>query len=239
MKKFKFHLYILFCAVFLQITFVSAQTDTFSKNVVLSQISGSALQEKASRVLRVVYKNIGVEVQFMKLPGRRALLFSNSGKTDGEVFRIENVGSQYTNLIKVPTSYMSSRGFAYSVGNRKISTWGELRDLRVGIQRGIIWSKNKSKGINVTYFESNSDLLQRLLDGGIDIAVAGEYSFGRVIEENGTTQVISRGEPLIIQNLFHYLNKKHKKLIPVLDVELSRLLSNGEIDRILNNSNTE
>ncbi|MBL4740488.1 MAG: transporter substrate-binding domain-containing protein [Sneathiella sp.] len=239
MIKVRFILYLFVWAVFFQGAFVFAETEPLSDHIVLSQISGSPLQQKASRVLRAAYENIGVEVEFMKLPGRRALQFSNSGKTDGEVFRKEKVGSKYTNLMIVPTSYMSFRGFAYSVGSMKINTWDKLNGLRVGIQRGHVWAEEGSKGMHVSYFESNSDLFHKLLDGGIDVAIAGEFSFGKVIEEKGTTQTILKGEPLIILNLFHYLNKKHKELVPVLNAEFTRMLSNGEVDRILNNSNID
>ncbi|MEH6403967.1 MAG: transporter substrate-binding domain-containing protein [Sneathiella sp.] len=233
MPKFSIRLFVLVWAAYFQAPFTFVQADQLPQKLVFSQISDSSLQKKASVVISAAYKNIGVEVQFMELPGRRALQFSNSGKTDGEVFRIERVGSKYTNLIKVPTSYMSFRGFAYSISGRKIDTWSAMEGSRVGIQRGLVWAEKGSKGMHVIRFDTNSGLLKKLLDGGIDMAVAGEFSFEKEIRKNDLGKRILKGKPLTDQKLFHYLNKKHKKLVPVLDAEILRMLSKGEVQRIL------
>ena len=63
--------------------------------IVFSALEDSGPQEVAKLVLREAYERIGFTVRFSTLPGERALLESNAGRTDGEVARIGGIEKKY------------------------------------------------------------------------------------------------------------------------------------------------
>ena len=69
-----------------------------------AQITNSPDQVVGAAVLTVVYAKAGIPIQIIPLSGKRALLESSQGRLDGEVHRIQEIGSLYPDLIKVPTA---------------------------------------------------------------------------------------------------------------------------------------
>src|SRR6266581_8521266 len=67
----------------------------------LARIENMPDQALGSELLRVVYGRLGIAVEFVDLPARRALLESSAGRLDGEVQRIADVHNEFPSLIVV------------------------------------------------------------------------------------------------------------------------------------------
>ena len=201
--------------------------------LVFSQVLGSQSQQVGADILKKVYASLGIQVGFQILPARRSLQVSGNGETDGEVFRIREVGLEYPNLIRIPTQLMTFKGYAYTVNGIEIDQMDNLDKYRVGIIRGYIWAERGVKSTNIVRVEDNAQLLIKLIRGGIDVAVSTEYTFEREIRKNGTVRnIITRGKPLISFDVFHYLNRKYQDLVPDIDEEIKKLHDSGEITKL-------
>ena len=53
-------------------------------------------------------------IAFKNFPGERALILTNDGITDGELFRIDKLNEKYPNLIQVPVSYIPDEVVVFS-----------------------------------------------------------------------------------------------------------------------------
>lgn len=193
-----------------------------------SIIENSDAQNAVKFKLLQVYKKLAVEVDFLNLPSNRALEFSNNGRTDGETFRIKSISKTYKNLVRVPTPVMSFEGFAYATRNLEIESWLDLKGLRVGIVRGIIWSEKQTKDYAVSRFNNNEDLLDKLLMGGIDVAVTTSFGMSEVTKNKILKVKLHRGKSLAQFDVYHFLHKKYQYLIDRVDLELMAYV-NGEI----------
>ncbi len=194
------------------------------KKLVFSMITGAPEQRNVGKLLKKAYANIGIPIEFMELPGRRALEFSNSGKTDGEIFRIGSVVKKFVNLHRIETPVMSFRGFAYSTKNLKIDLWGDLKPYRVGIIRGNVWAEKNVEGRVIKRFDDLEQLVERLLMGGVDIIIESQRSTEEELKRISPETRIYRSKMLTEFSVYHYLNSKHKNLISLVETEIKKLL---------------
>lgn len=209
-----------------------AEAETQINKLVFSQIAGSPLQARSAKVLKVLYGKLGIETHFEILPARRALESSNTGKTDGEIFRITDLDKRYPNLIQVPTILHTFNGYAYTMNGKIINSWEDLRPYRIGLMHGVIWAEKGTEDYNVVRLLGYRELLDKLLSGGIDIVIGTEFSFNLEVEESGITTKFYRGKPLSSLNVYHYLHKKNASLVNQVDAEIITMTKNGDIERI-------
>ncbi len=209
-----------------------AEAETPARKLVFSQIEGSPLQTRSAKMLTVLYGKLGIEVSFEILPARRALESSNSGKTDGEVFRIKSLYKRYPNLIQVPTILHTFNGYAYTMNGQIINSWEDMRPYRIGLMHGVVWAEKGTEGYNVVRLLGYRELLDKLLSGGIDIVIGTEFSFNLEVNRLGITTKFYRGKSLRSLSVYHYLHKKNASLVDQVDAEIKSMTKSGDIERI-------
>jgi len=201
----------------------------------ISVIENEQTHSMAKEVLREAYRRIGYDAVFTFLPAKRSLEMANSGKFDGDVARIKGTEREYPNLIQIPTPVISFKGVAFSKTIfRKIKTWRDLKDLRVGIIRGIRYSEIETKALS-PYFAKDMTHLFRLLDEDkIQIAIAvlkaGKIEINRHYK-NSCIHII--GDPLYNASLYHFVHKKNMHLVSKLDNALKEMETKGEASKII------
>ncbi|SHO52364.1 TIGR02285 family protein [Desulfopila aestuarii] len=189
----------------------------------------------AREVLREAYMRIGYDVQFQHLPAKRSLEFANLGKTDGDIARIKGTETVYPNLIAVPSPVIQFEGMAYTKSvTRKISSWSDLKGLKIGVIRGERYSTIGTEGMNPFFAENMHHMFKLLADRRIEIAVAGRRSGQMVIQKYFPDSGIHAvGQPLYARPLFHFVHKRNKDLADKLDVVLADMATQGEIETIV------
>ena len=65
------------------------------RRLTISAIANDLPHELAKEVVRAAYEKMGMEVEFMDLPARRGLEWANSGKTDGDLARIDGTEKNF------------------------------------------------------------------------------------------------------------------------------------------------
>lgn len=236
MKNFKLFL-LIFGFLLLSAagsTIAGPQTTKRTKNVIISSIVNEQTHELAKEVVRAAYKKIGLSVEFNDLPARRALEWANSGKTDGDLARIDGTEKEFTNLIKISTPVTEFKGVVFTQKIKKnITSWEDLSGLSVGIIGGIRYSDIGTKGLNRILAQDMSQLFKLLSKDHIDVAIAvldaGRIEIHRNFKES---KIHIIGQPLHSAPLFHYVHKKNKDLVPQLEIALQEMMKNGEIQSI-------
>ncbi|OUR78003.1 hypothetical protein A9Q83_08415 [Alphaproteobacteria bacterium 46_93_T64] len=226
------HFFLILVPLFLFAHIAKSEQSTLT----FSHINGSPVHARGAIVLREIYHRLGIDVNFKMAPGRRALKMSNEGKTDGEVFRIWDVGLKYHNLYRVPTPFLTLHGYAFSMKPPTINSFKELsRGHRIGIQRGIIWAENELAGRKgIVHVDTVSDLVDKLIGGSIDVAFATEDGVDAEFRKRNIDQTILHGAPVASFKVYHYLHKKHELLIDKVDRELIKMTKKNEIEKLSN-----
>ena len=184
-------------------------------------------------VLKEAYQKLGIEVVMKPLPGERALRTSNSGKVDGEVFRIANVQKRYKNLIPVPTSINVLQGMVFSHDkNVTVNGWQSLATYKIGGQVGIKFVERGTKGMNRIMVDTNEQLFKMLNAKRIDLAIAAHINGAKTISQLKLQSINILQPPVIEHKLYHYLHKKHAALVPKIDSVLTEMQRTGRIQQI-------
>lgn len=228
-KKQKYHAVglLLFITSFFTTALIAAE------KLVFTSVDGAYPQQISAAVLKVAYAKLGVEFEISWLPPKRALQIANSGKSDGEISRISSIAKKFANLIrvKVPVNFVEGMAF---IKNRSIAinNWDDLRPLKIGVNRGIIFTVNGTKGMNVQFVNGFSSLFQMLDMERVDVVVSPRVIGQVQILKQDLKNIIINEPPLARLNQYHYLHKRHSKLAARLESVLKKMKKSGEIARI-------
>jgi polar amino acid transport system substrate-binding protein len=202
-----------------------------TETLVFSALEGSGPQEVAKSVLAEAYRHIGIPIQFVALPGERALAESNSGRNDGEVARLTGLQKKYNNLIRVPISVSQLDGVAFT-RNLDIHTdgWHRLKNLRIGAFIGSKFVERNAASLNVLYVPAVSNLFRMLERDRLDVIVIPYLTGLNYIKENSLAGIRALTPSLTTIKLYHYVHKNHIDLLPRINASLEAMLEQGRIE---------
>lgn len=196
-------------------------------------------------IIKEAYKRLNIEVQINNYPWQRALHASNVGIADAELFRSFVSEEEYPNLIKVdsPVYYVEFVACAKDP-SIAITGWESIKQYDIGFMRGVKTIEQHTRTMNTASVNTAEQAFNMLKADYIDIVVA-EYINGLIILRKLGTRDIFILEPPIEQiPVYHFVNKRHADLLPLLKNSLKTMNENGElyslkeqaIDKILHSS---
>ena len=179
-----------------------------------------------------VYAELGHQLTIEEYPQGRALIESNAGHVDGELFRVAGINNEYKNLIQIPDPISFSRIFAYVNKDSNLSpnNWADLKGLRVGYVMGVKVVEAKLKGTMAVTVNRPEQLFYMLKNNRLDVAI---YVATRAKILEG---VIPIETPLLKVPVYHYIHNKNKQLVAPLQGVIQRLTEQGELARIMSSS---
>lgn len=193
-------------------------------------------QEVGRIVLAQVYKNIGINITISPLPGKRAQHVANAGIKDGEIMRIWTYGDDNPNTIRVPTPYYYLETMPFVLKNSKISILlkEDLAKYRLTKIRGVKHTNNITQDLtNIYEMSSTDEMFKLLLSGKVDVVLTNTLDGNIALNRLGISNVITMDKPLVRLSLYHYIHQNNKALVPLVDKEIQRLKSNGELDSLI------
>lgn len=193
-------------------------------------------QEVGRIVLTQIYENIGINITISPLPGKRAQYVANSGMQDGEIMRIWTYGDENPNTIRVPTPYyyLETMPFVLRKSDIVISEKQDLAKFRLTKIRGVKHTNNITQGLTSIYdMSSTKDMFKLLLSDKVDVVLTNTIDGKLALARLGLTNVVAMKKPLARLSLYHYIHKKHKNLIPIIDKEIQRMTRSGALAQLI------
>lgn len=204
--------------------------------MIFSSIEGTPDNEISRRVLAEAYGRLGIDIIVDEFPGLRALVYANEGITDGELFRAKGLDDEYPNLIQIHIPINTVEAVVITKGlHFEVADWQSLKPYRVGIQAGVTFIESgvdQVDGLIVYRVKESTQLFGMLDEKRINAAVVPRIIALEALAEFKDITILD--PPLLSLPLFHYLNKKHAKLVPELEAVLKSMQDEGEIQRIRN-----
>ncbi|MCP4577392.1 MAG: amino acid ABC transporter substrate-binding protein [Deltaproteobacteria bacterium] len=191
-------------------------------------------QMVGAKILNAGYKRLGIPIEIVEMPGKRALLESSRGRIDGEVHRIFRVGDDYPALIRIPTpiNYIEPTAFAK---NLKLTVGGcsDLKTHRVGIVRGVKHAEECTQGMeNVQVVNSSKLLMQILHRDRVDVVITARVNGLHQLKELNLEGIHALSPPLGREPVYHYLHKKHEALVPKIDGVFKEMQKDGTLEKL-------
>ena len=186
-------------------------------------------------ILSVVYGRLGIAVEFVDVPAKRALMLSSSGELDGEVQRIAGIQRDYPTLLQIspPINYIEPA--AFTTGLRfEVRGWQSIRNYRIGIVRGVGSSEDGTRGMQSVVAANNLDSLVRMLDAGrFDVLVTDLFSGSIAVKKlNLASRIRPLTPPLQQISIYHYLNERHRDLAEKVAAVLRDMEASGELAQL-------
>lgn len=186
------------------------------------------------QVLIEAFRRIDQTIQIAHLPTERSITNANLGITDGEFPRISGLDILYTNLIRVPEKIVDFEFVAFTWrSDIQLKDWSSCKPYNIAIVRGWkILEANLADVKSLVKVKNQKILFSLLAEHRIDIVVYSRFEGYEMIKklEIQSARVIE--PPLAKREMFLYLNKKHKQLIPAITEQLKSMKDDGTYDRI-------
>lgn len=206
------------------VTFLSSSLTAQSKLVFSTVNTNTPIVDICYKRLSKVYKKLGIEITYTSLPPARSLYSSNTGVTDGELFRIKSINKTYSNLKIVPTPVyiMSGTGL---IKKEKFHKDKNLKNKIFWLEHSIVWQLNYIKKHNYPNMKGMDyrKAVQLLKLNRIDIILGGKSTLEGIIARHRLVGYEVIEPPLVEEKLYHFVHKKHEKLIPKITTLLKQI----------------
>ena len=196
---------------------------------------GGSLSIGSLKVLKEAYSRIGVKIEGKRLPAARSLEMAENGQVDGEVNRIKAIEERHPNLIRINVPVNLLEGVVLTCNSTLEHVTPEaISKLHLGIKIGNRYAEMLTEGMpDVTRLPHENKLMTLLLEGRLDALLVDRPWAEAEMAKPGMGCLRVNEPPLIVVPLYHYLNRKHANLAPLITGELRAMRESGEIDRIL------
>ena len=203
------------------------------EHLTITGLAGDHVHFLVSEVLREAYRRLGCEVRFEYYPGNQSLIWANQGISDGDVARIAGT-EDVTDLVRVPTPVYQIEQVAFTKSvKRPVKQWGDLKGLSIGVVEGIRITALATEGLERMMAKDIEHLFRLLVHDRVEVVAmdrhSGELEIARHFSGSGIHVL---GQPLSSMPLYHMLNRRHEKLVPLLDAVLREMAAKGEIEAL-------
>jgi len=199
----------------------------------ISGIAGVVLTDICGEVLAEAYRELGIDIEIQRFPAQRSILESNAGRTDGELFRPTGIEQKFENLMMVPAPLCSAGISVFTRGQDfKVDGWDSLKPYRIGILNGHQGATQGTKGMNVVKVRSPRQMIQMLAHGRVDLILLTPIVGLTAIKDVGIGGISLLEPPVVTENLYHYVHKRHQEIAPKLAAVLKRLAARGRIKEV-------
>jgi len=216
--------------------------------IVITRVIHGPLTDAAELILAEAYRRLGLTVEFRDVPGERALIMTNKGETDAEMFRVDGMRKTYPNLIKIPVPYVTSYNVVFGKKvDFKVDGWESLRPYTIALRIGLKQGEAGTEGMNRYLTDSTKEAFMMLDSGRAQIVFEGRLNGLEYIRRLNLKGIKALEPPLTTNPLYHYLHKKHENLARQLTEVFKKMKNEGSfqrvydtvVEKLVNNSDAE
>ncbi|MDB1125989.1 substrate-binding periplasmic protein [Vibrio algarum] len=218
--------------------FLLRGTSLYAQDIlVISTMAKTGATEPVSMILRQAYQQIGIEIQIRQAPGKRSLFNANSGKADGEAYRIIGLESNFSNLVRVDVPVREENMYFYvkKGGEFDVTGWENFPgNLTLGYIRGTYFVERAAivHHIKVQPSSHYEHLLKQLNANRNDVIIMSNQGEPLIRKLNLNENIIRLEPPAHSFALYHYLHKRNINVIPKITESLKQMQTSGQIQKI-------
>lgn len=219
--------------------FIFFANGAYAKEITLNAVGSPPLNTPEQTgfidlVAKKAFSRIGYTLKTVKLPAERGLKNVNAGIEDGELFRIKGMEKLYPNLVRVPEKIIDMEFVAFSQQQIDITNgWPSLSPYSISFVNGWkIYEKNVPKQAEITKVRNAEHLFLMLIKKRTDIILYERWGGLLYLKNKQTNTIKMLLPPLAKKEMFIYLHKKHKKLVPRLTAALKQMKQDGSYNNI-------
>lgn len=207
----------------------SAQELTF-----IYPVRPNALYDAARQILREVYFKLGYGLDFAFVYGDRGLVDSAAGRADGELARVAGVERDFPALLKIPVSHIATQQMAFARDKSiKVRNWRSLMPYKIVLDKGDEIAEQNTRNMKRFLASSEVVALKMVENRKMDIAIADRFNGLNALEKLGFDDVHMLQPAIQVVPLYHYVNRKHAKLLSRITFVMRSMQTSGRMNEIL------
>lgn len=199
----------------------------------LSNSSGTGLIDL---ITKERFARIGVKVEINLVASSQALKKANKGLYDGDIMRVGGASEKYTNLIQVPGKIYDFDFVAFTKKVKDpITGWDSLTPFRVAVPKGWVETDNNVTEDNTADLIKASSpfkLFKTISDDEADLIIFERLMGYQMLKDLEMVSVHVIEPPLSSKDMFLYIHKKHRDLVPKLEQALKDMKNDGTFKKI-------
>ena len=180
------------------------------------------------------FRRMGYTLQTVQLPAERGLKNANRGIVDGEMSRIKGIDKKYPNLIRVPEKIMDWEFVAFSYNPITLAGgWNDLSGKSVSHINGWkLLETNIPTTAEITKTSNADNLFNLLRKRRTDFSIYERWGGRYLLNKMEMGEVRTCQSPLAVREMFIYLHKKNKQLVPKLAETLLAMKQDGSYQKL-------
>lgn len=201
-------------------------------------VSNASQTGFADQVLTEAFRRIGYQLEIVRMPAERALINANRGIDDGELARVGGLQEKYPNLIQVPETFLTVDMVLYSKNHPAfvVDGWQSVASHSLAIISGWkIMEENFGKlGTSVEIIKTDTPRQSFFLleNDRVDFIAYSNWSGLGYIKAHNITDIVLLEPPLASPELYVYLHKKHKNIVPELTEAIRAIKTDGTLQAL-------
>lgn len=213
---------------------LAQKTLQFSTHLPESQPLGAI-----SRALLIeAYKELNIELTFQVYPVNRSLAYSNSGKVDGEIFRVKSIINEFPNLVLVDEPLLHVDIVAYYLADNKkikgtIHGWEDLKPYSIAHTKGFRSIENKIKDTSRIKMDFGKQLTPLLISNKVDVVIMNKLDGDNIINQKHYRDIDIRSVVFSTIPTYHLLNNKHQALASKVKKSFKKMKVTGRSEEII------
>lgn len=203
-----------------------------ARELVFATIDSTDVEVKINTaIMREAYRNLEIEISLKHYPPERALLLSDQGEFDGELFRLPVIEERYKNLVRVnvPLGYIHFCVVSAD-SSMKITSWNDIGEKRVAILRGIKHLQMRTEGMKRTQVDDEANAYKLLQNGRADIYIGVNQDIR--LKEYSADNLFIIKPPIETLSQYHYLHRSNSDLKKPVEDVLNTMQKSGRFDAI-------
>ena len=236
MQRFFFFLFSLLLFMLPSLVF-SQQTLTFTTADNQDHPRSVAM----NGVVTEIFKRMGIEIKIIPMPSKRSLINANKGIEDGNFVRTKGITARFPNLLMVPERLSINYIVAFSKNrNILVNGWKSLNSFHVVCVNGWRNCERELPAPKQKTIVKNDTLLFTLLEKNrADVGIFGRSTGQATLKKLGVKDISPLDPPIVVSDLFLYIHKKYKSLIPAISSTLRQMKNDGTYQQILTDAGLE
>jgi len=224
--------------LFLLLLFITPLIKADDKVIITVPDEDVPFIEVAEIVMTDLYHRLGLEINMLRLPAKRAIWTANNGDALGELIRIDKIIDQYPNMVKIPIPIGTIKFSVFSKDHQfTVTGWDSLKPYKIGLLRGTLFSKSVPKNTRTIKTNSLEDLFRMLETGRVDVVIYHKMDSLYILKELGLDKTIHMLTPDLQEvNMYHYIHKSNESHISRLTALMLKMQDDGSLQELLMNA---
>lgn len=198
----------------------------------ISPIQTPIFEAQIVRLVKGIFRHIGVEAEIVTMPAKRSRLEAHEGAFDGLFPGTRYAGDKAGTLILVDEPVTRDMIVAASIQRKiRIRNWEDLKTHSVAYPLGWrVLDRHRDKFGTAHRIPNVDRLVDLLYAGRVDVVLHVHSILSQY--ENGAKVPLVLSEPLETIDVYLFLHKKHRELVPRLENLLRAMKKDGRFEEL-------